>query len=80
MGFRRYHGPVTTVEQTVFADMPVIVTCQRCSRFRRMHAFQLKQMKPDAGSIKLWRAVSGFYCRGCRRKVTVVITAPMHWA
>lgn len=79
MGFRRYHGPVTIVEQAVFADMPSIITCQRCSRFRQMHTFQLKQMKLDAGQIPIWTHVAGFYCKGCRRKVTVVITAPMHW-
>lgn len=80
MGLRRYHGPVTTVEQAVFADMPIIITCQECSHFRQMHAYQLKSKRPDAGQLPLWKLVPGFYCKNCRRKVSVVIAAPMHWA
>jgi hypothetical protein len=44
-----------------------------------MLAYRLKRMKLDAGQIPLWKPVPGFYCKGCRRKVMVVITAPMHW-
>jgi hypothetical protein len=80
MGLRRYHGPITTVEQAVFADLPILITCQECAHFRQMHSYQLKRMRPDAGALPLWKAVRGFYCKGCRRKVTVVITAPMHWS
>lgn len=80
MGMRRYSGPVTTVEQAVFADLPILVTCQECAHFRQMHAYQLKRKKIDAGQLPLWKPVPGFYCKGCRRKVTVMITAPVQWA
>jgi hypothetical protein len=80
MGTRRYHGPISTVDQAVFADMPILITCMECARFRQMHAYKLKKMKPDAGALRLWTPIGGFYCRGCRSKVMVVITAPMQWA
>jgi hypothetical protein len=79
MGTRRYRGPVTTVEQAMFADMPVNIICQRCAHFRQMHAYLLMRLNSKAAQIPLWKAVPGFYCKGCRRKVTAVITAPMHW-
>jgi hypothetical protein len=80
MGTRRYHGPVRTVEQAMFADMPVSITCLRCSRFRKMHAYQLLRLDRRTAEMPLWKPVSGFYCKLCRRKVMVMITAPMHWA
>jgi hypothetical protein len=56
MGTRRYHGPVSTVDQAVFADMPILITCMECARFRQMHAYKLKKMKADAGAIRFLQA------------------------
>jgi len=39
-----------------------------------------KEDEARRGKLPLWKPVSGFNCKGCRRKVTVVITAPMQWA
>lgn len=80
MRYRRYRGSVQTVEQAMFADMPVRITCQRCSRFRQMHAFEVMQLDRKVAEMKLWQPVSGFYCKRCRRKAAVVITAPMQLA
>ena len=79
MGTRRYRGLIMTLEQAMFADMPVRITCERCSRFRQMHAFALMRMlgaKRRQIGIRLGEPASGFYCRGCRQKVTAVVSAP----
>lgn len=80
MGTRRYRGAVTTLEQAMFADMPVRITRDSCGYFRLMHAFELmrtlSKKRKEAG-VKLWVPVPGFYCRGCKRRVKVVISAPM---
>jgi hypothetical protein len=80
MGFRRYRGPVTTVEQAMFADMPVAIQCQSCSHVRRMHAFTLMRTNKKAAKMPLGPPVAGFYCKGCRKRVSVIISAPMQWA
>jgi|HubBroStandDraft_6_1064221.scaffolds.fasta_scaffold914523_2 hypothetical protein len=77
MGFRPYRGPVNTVEQAVFTDMPLRITCQGCAHFEIIHSFRLMQRSRKAAAMSLWRPVSGFYCKGCRRKMAVVITAPL---
>lgn len=79
MGFRRYKGPVNTLEQASLADFPVRITCQKCGHFKQMHAFEalqkLSKKKPD-GDVQLFVPVKGvFKCR-CGH-ATVKITAPM---
>ena len=44
MGYRPYRGPVSTLEQAMFADLPVSITCENCGRIRQMHAFTVMQM------------------------------------
>jgi len=84
MGYRPYRGAVRTLEQAMFADFPVRVRCTSCNHFRQLHAFNLVRQvgkKADAGKLPLWAEIHNlFYCRSCRRRVTVVITAPMSQA
>jgi hypothetical protein len=82
MGYRRYKGPVHTLEQAMFADFPVRITCSKCGHFRQMHAFaamQLLSKKHKAEDVKLFVAVSGLFKCRCGHK-TVKITAPMQSA
>lgn len=83
MGFKRYKGPVLTLEQASFADMPVRITCDHCGNFKQMHAYSAMQLlspKRKETGVPLFRPVSGlFRCRQCRRN-TVIITAPMQSA
>lgn len=44
MGVKRYKGPVHTLEQAMFADFPVRITCAKCGHFRQMHAFAAMQL------------------------------------
>jgi hypothetical protein len=80
MGARRYRGPVETVEQASFADMPIRIVCLQCKHFRQMHAYEFVRCHRRAAKTLLRTPVPGFYCKACRRKVTVVIIAPMHLA
>lgn len=83
MGYKRYNGPVMTLEQASFADMPVRITCDRCGHFQQMHAYsalqKLSQTRKDEG-VKLWTQLTGlFKCGKCRHR-TVKISAPMQSA
>jgi hypothetical protein len=73
MGQKRYRGPVETVERAMWANMVLHITCRRCSRPRCEWAYKLCQRKPMAKAIPLNKTVSGFYCRGCKRSVSVYI-------
>ena len=80
MGFKRYKGPVTTLEQASFADFPVRITCMKCGHFRQVHAHRalrlLSARNKDDG-VKLFTAVEGlFKCGKCSHGI-VRITAPM---
>ncbi len=83
MGYRRYKGPVNTLEQAMFAQMPVRITCEGCGHFRQMAAYNalrlLSKKRKDEG-VPLWKAVEGiFRCRHCQG-ASVKITAPMNTA
>ena len=83
MGFRRYRGPVTHLQQAMFADMAVAICCNNCSSVRQMHAYKVVQLlreKRKIDNVKLDEPVGGFHCRRCRRSVTVTIRAPAQWA
>jgi len=84
MGYRPYKGPVNNLEQAMFADFPVRITCKECAHFEQVHAFKLIRRigkKADARKLPLWQPISDLlYCRQCRRRVTAIITAPMEWA
>jgi hypothetical protein len=77
MSFKKYRGPIETVEQAMMAHMVVTVTCQRCSRWTGMWAWRLWNAKPEARALPLGRTVGGFWCSGCRRSVQVVIRPGM---
>lgn len=76
MGARRYRGPVDTVEQASFADMPIRIVCLQCTSFRQMHAYELVRKHHKVAKTPLRTPVAGFFCKSCMRKVMVVIVAP----
>jgi hypothetical protein len=73
VGIARYRGPIDTFEQALWAHAVLTITCQRCSRSASMWAYKLRGKA--RGEMPMKRAVSGFYCKGCHRKVQVVMTA-----
>ncbi|MES2294047.1 MAG: hypothetical protein V4527_12170 [Pseudomonadota bacterium] len=79
MGQPRYRGPVETVEQAMWANRVLTITCQRCSGSRSMWAYKLFHLRSHAGAMPLHTAVGGFYCRGCRAKVQVVMVPDGPW-
>jgi hypothetical protein len=74
-GLPSYRGPIETIEHAMLAGMVLDITCQRCSRPRAEWAYKLCQRKPSAKKVRLNQAVAGFYCLGCRHRVTVYISA-----
>jgi rubredoxin len=81
MGYRPYRGPIRTLGQAVFADMPVQVVCDGCRHFRQLHAFRLVQQigkKADARALPLFTPIKDFfYCRSCGKRVSATIFAPL---
>lgn len=81
MGHPSYRGPVRTLEQAMFADMPVQVVCEECSHFRQLHAFKLVQQigsKADGRKLPLSQRIENlFFCRRCGRPVPATIIAPL---
>ena len=81
MGYRPYRGPVRTLEQAMFADLPVQVVCGVCRHFRQLHAFKLIRQigdKADGRKLVLWERIENlFYCRQCRKRVPAMIVAPL---
>ena len=81
MGYRPYRGPVRTLGQASFADMPVQVVCDACRHFRQLHAFKLIQQidkRADARSLPLFMSIKDlFFCRQCRKRVSATIIAPL---
>jgi len=75
MAFPNYRGPVETVEHAMMAGMVLQIVCQRCSRPRLEWAYKLCQRKPSARPVRLYQTVPGFYCLGCKQRVTVFISA-----
>ena len=78
-----YRGPVHTLAQALRADLPVRVTCTECGAFRQMHAFELSQKvsgKRHLATLNLWEPTPGFFCKGCKRSVRAVVSAPLKQA
>ncbi len=71
MGFKKYRGPVNTVADAISAHRTIVITCQRCSHYRIMWAYRLYTIKKEAAALPLEKAVPGFWCKGCRRSVSV---------
>lgn len=59
----------------MWAGMVLTVTCQRCSRPRTEWAYKLCERKPAARGVRLHQTVPGFYCHGCKHRVSVYISA-----
>jgi hypothetical protein len=71
---------VHTLEQARLADLPVRLVCSECGHFQQMHAFALLQKlsaKRRSRPVNLLEPLPGFYCRGCKRSVRAVISAPI---
>jgi hypothetical protein len=83
MGYRPYRGPVHTLGQAIFADLPVQVVCGHCKHFRQLHAFKLVQQignKADGRALPLFEPIKDlFYCRRCKKRVTAAIIAPLDY-
>lgn len=81
MGYRPYRGPVRTLGQASFADLPVQVVCNECKHFKQLHAFTLIQQidkRADARALPLDTPIKGlFRCRSCRKRVSATILAPL---
>jgi len=75
MSTKRYRGEIETVEQAMWAGLVLRITCQRCSRPHSEWAYGLCERKPSAKGLPLDCTVPGFYCRGCKRRVSVYISA-----
>ena len=80
MGFRRYDGPVETVQQAMMAHAVLRVTCQECRRDRVMWAWRIYNKRPNTSDrIPLKKPVRGFYCKTCRGSVAVILTREEPW-
>ena len=75
MGQPRYRGPVETVEQAVWAGRVLSITCQNCRRTVSKWAWTLCNEHAGARAFPLRAAIPGFWCSGCRRRVSVVMTS-----
>ena len=84
MGTKKYRGPVGTVGQALFADLPVQIVCQTCKHFRQLHAFKLVQIigaKADGRKLPLFTPIADLmWCKQCRKRTTVMLFAPVEWA
>lgn len=80
MGFKKYSGPIETVEHAMMAHLVVTVTCQRCSHWTTMWAWRIYETlkkKEKVTTMPLRKAVDGFRCKGCKHSVQVVIMPGM---
>lgn len=74
MGFKKYRGPVETVEQAMMAHAVLIITCQGCGHYRRRYAYRLYDQHRKSAAFHLGMPIPGFNCRMCRRSVSAVLT------
>jgi hypothetical protein len=70
---RNFHGTVNTLADAVEADYLVLVVCQECLRRRQMHPYKLTSKYAKLHHAKFDVVLPGFYCSGCRQKVSVKI-------
>jgi len=75
MGFRRYKERVDNLEQAVWAGAVLDITCQRCKRTSSNWAWLVYNRRGTklTNETPMRTPVAGFYCKGCRRKVTVIM-------
>lgn len=70
-----YKGRVRTVQEAMWAEMPVVIVCQNCDHETRRHAWLVVQARPDMATLPLACRLSGFFCTRCRASVQVMIWA-----
>lgn len=75
MGFKKYRGPVETVEDALMAHAVLSITCQNCRHGTRMWAWRIyEKAKEKVITMPLKKPVGGFWCKFCRHSVQVVLT------
>lgn len=79
MGFKKYRGPVETVEQAMMAHAVVVIIRQGCFHKTREWAWRLWHRAPRTVTFPLKVPVRGFRCRSCRQSVKVVIRVTDAW-
>ncbi len=79
MGFKKYRGPVETVEQAMMAHAVLVIACTGCDHRTREYAWKLWHRAPKAVAMPLGKPVPGFRCRRCRRRVEVMMRVAGEW-
>ena len=75
MGRRKYRGPMLTVEHAFMAHAILRIRCTRCDHYTNIYAWKMYEARREKiVEMPLGRPVPGFWCRGCRRKVSAVLT------
>ena len=77
MGYRKYHGPVTTLQEAVNAGITFRLACPSCENVTMMYAWTILQGRKGK-DVDLGKAVPGFRCKWCKRRVSVVLKGPSH--
>jgi len=79
MSYKKYRGPVETIEHAMMAHMVVTVKCTRCPQWTNMWAWKLYERLKMKGnqSSPLRKPLDGFYCRGCHRRVQAIVSPGM---
>ncbi|HEY1613769.1 MAG TPA: hypothetical protein VGF97_08775 [Rhizomicrobium sp.] len=70
---RRFEGRAATLADSCEADYVVVVTCGQCGAKRQMHPYRLIHARRSLETARLDTELSGFFCRTCRRSVSVTI-------
>lgn len=77
MGYKKYHGPVTTLQEAVYAEISFRLACPECEHVTMMYAWTI--MKARKGrDVRLGIPVPGFRCKRCKRKVSLVLKGPSY--
>lgn len=73
MSFKKYRGPIETVEHAMMRHAVVTIECQRCTYYTSEYAWKLYNRSEKARAILLHTPVSGFACRQCGPGARAVI-------
>ncbi len=71
---RKPQGPVRTLADSHEADYLVTVHCQTCDARTQMHPYKLLSRHEKLACAALDAPLPGFWCKACRRRVSVVIS------
>jgi len=77
MGYRKYHGPVTTLQEASHAGISFRLACPKCDHVTMMYAWTILQARKGK-DVDLGIPVPGFRCKWCKRKVWVKLESPIH--